>query len=223
MDRGAADYGRMLFDSEMMKSYIIAVFVCLLPLQAFSQTEDRDGIIRQINEYSAGIRSLECGFVQTRSLKILDDKMVSEGKMYCQQPDKLRWEYTSPYSSAFILNGNAVLLKNADGTSGTGAGGNRMYREMAGFILDCISGSYLLDGKSFDVSVSESPDEWVLTMIPLKNGMKQMWTQLVLHFDRIGKTVSMIEMYEQTGDMTVISFRNVRLNGDIDPAVFNIE
>ena len=50
-----------------------------------------------------------------------------------------------------------------------------------------------------------------------------MWTQLVLHFDRIGKTVSMIEMYEQTGDMTVISFRNVRLNGDIDPAVFNIE
>lgn len=223
MDRGAADYGRMLSDSEMMRRYIIAMLACLMSLPVFSQTADSDGIIRQINGYSAGIRSLECGFVQTRSLKILDDRMVSEGKMYCQQPGMLRWEYTSPYSSVFILNGNNVMLKNADGSVVTGAGSNRMYREMAGFILDSISGRYLLDDKSFDVSVEESADEWVLTLLPLKKNMRQMWSRIVLHFDRRSKTASMIEMHEQTGDMTVISFRDVRVNGDIDSSVFNVE
>ena len=50
--------------------------------------------------------------MQTKHLSVLKDKMVSKGRMCYKKSDRLRWEYTSPYTYVFILNGNEVLLKN---------------------------------------------------------------------------------------------------------------
>ena len=149
--------------------------------------------------------------------------MVSEGKMYCSQPGRLRWEYTSPYSSIFIVNGDTVFLENEGRTDSVDVRKNRMYREMAGFMLGRVSGKCLSDEKSFNVSVTEDAGEWVITLVPVKKSMLQMWTKLVLHFDPARNTVSGIEMHEQSGDLTVISFTDVKLNGDLDPGLFHLK
>ena len=63
----------------------------------------------------------------------------------------------------------------------------------------------------------------MVTLVPVKKSMLQMWTKLVLHFDPARNTVSGIEMHEQSGDLTVISFTDVKLNGDLDPGLFHLK
>ena len=223
MGRRIADNGRMFFYSKVMKKNIIRlVLACVLPLQVMAQQASKEEIISHIIGNSAGMQSIACDFVQTKSLNMLDDKMVSKGKMYYEQPGKLRWEYTSPHSMIFMLCGNTIVLKDECRIDSIDARKNRMYKEMAGFMLGSITGEYLLDEKSFDVSVVEEAGEWVVTLCPLRKSMKQVWVRLVLHFVRGGHAISRLEMLEPSGDRTDISFMNVEINVPLAAGIFDI-
>ena len=79
---------------------------------AYSQNMSEAQIRTKINQAASQLQTLQCDFVQTKHLKMLNDKLVSHGKMYYKKSDKLRWEYTTPYHYIFILNGSRVLLNN---------------------------------------------------------------------------------------------------------------
>ncbi len=76
-----------------------------------TQTQTQD-VIKKINTTAAELKSMSCTFVQTKNLSMLNDKMVSKGQMYYSQPNKLRWEYTSPYNYIFIFNETKVYVGN---------------------------------------------------------------------------------------------------------------
>ncbi len=195
----------------------------LLPFIGSAQTLQQSDIIEQINKASAQMHSLECDFVQTKFLNILDDKMVSKGKMYYQQADKLRWEYISPYTYTFLLNQNQVLLKNADRSDVIDVNQNRIFREIARMMMNSIVGNCLSDEKSFKTTVEVSGNEWMATLIPLKRDMKQMWNRLVLHINPDKKVVYKVEMHEPSGDYTIIDLINIKTNDKISPEVFKID
>ena len=204
----------------MMRKFLLTLFISILPLMLMAQSEA--DIIKQIDRANAEMKSLECDFVQTKHLKLLNDKMVSYGKMYYQQPSLLRWEYTKPYTYVFILNSNQVLLKNAQREDVVDVNNNKMFKEIVRLMMGSVVGSCLSDEKSFDVKITTLNDEWIATLIPLKRDMKQMWTKLVLHFDIAKKSVSKVEMCEPSGDYTTIELKNIRQNVAINSAVFSI-
>ena len=194
----------------------------LLPLLGSAQSLQQSDMIEQINKASAGMQSLECDFVQTKFLNILDDKMVSKGKMYYQQSDKLRWEYTSPYTYTFILNQNQVLLKNDSRSDVIDVNQNRIFKEIARMMMNSIVGNCLSDEKSFRTTVEVSGSDWVATLIPLKRDMKQMWNKLILHIRPDMKVVYKVEMHEPSGDYTIIDLIDIRTDEKINPEVFDI-
>ena len=53
--------------------------------------------------------------------------------------------------------------------------------------------------------------------------MKQMWSRLVIHFDRSSETVVKVEMHAPGGDHTVIDLKNIHINKTLDQQVFTIE
>ena len=59
--------------------------------------------IQKIDASCAGIKSLKADFKQVKDIAILNEKMVSTGKMWFSG-GMLRWEYVSPYTYLFILN-----------------------------------------------------------------------------------------------------------------------
>lgn len=187
---------------------------------SFAQTQQE--IIEQINKASAQMQTLECDFVQTKHLQILDDKMVAKGRMYYQQADKLRWEYVSPYTYIFIMNQNQVLLKNNDRTDVIDVERNRIFKEIARMMMNSIVGNCLSDEKTFKTQVEVAGNEWVATLVPLKKDMKQMWNKLVLHIQPDMKVVSKVEMHEPSGDYTVIDLKNIRTNSPVSQEVFRI-
>ena len=192
-----------------MKRYILIIGYWLLIVALSAQTTSEQKIIQEMTAAAERIKTIQCEFTQTRYMKMLSKEQVSTGKMFCQQPDKLRWEYVSPKASALIMDGVNVRMTKAD----TGnESRNKFVGEMARMIMNSVAGKCLTDSKAFLVSAQETPTEYVATLLPQKKEMKRMYTKLVLHFDLKQSTVTEIEMYEKSGDRTVIELRDIRIN-----------
>ena len=192
-----------------MKRYILFTIYCLLFTVLAAQGLSEQKIIEKMASAAEKIKTVECNFTQTKQSKMLSKPQMSEGKMFCQQPDKLRWEYTSPRASTLVLEGTeARLLKGNEQEAR-----NKFIGEMARMIMNCVAGKNLTDNKTFQVSAKEMPTEYVATLVPQRKDMKRLYTKLVLHYNLKQETVTEIELHEKNGDQTLIELHDISING----------
>lgn len=189
---------------------------------AAQQKVDKVAIKQKINNAASKLKSMECEFVQTKHLKMLNDKMVSKGKMYYSQPNKLRWEYVSPYTYIFTLNNTKVMMSKGGRNDVIDVNQSKVFREIARIMMNSVVGK-CLDDKNFQTGITATESEWIVTMTPLNKNIKQMFAQIVLHFDISRAMVSAVELKEKNGDKTIIELKNVRTNRPIDDKVFAID
>ena len=100
------------------------VMCCSVEAQTQSQVK------QQISRAAAQLRSMQCDFVQTKHVKMLNQNVVSTGKMYYQRSDKLRWEYVTPYKYSFILNGSKVKINGPRRSDVINVQRNKVFKEM---------------------------------------------------------------------------------------------
>lgn len=198
---------------------ILLTLICGCPV--FAQTVTQAQVKQQISQAASKLKSMQCDFVQTKHLKMLNDKVVSKGKMYYQQSDKLRWEYVSPYKYTFILNGSKVQLKNSKRNDVIDVEKNKLFKEIARIMMSSVVGNCMND-KSFKVTISDGKTEWIATMVPQRREMKQMFQTIKLHFNKQNSMVSMVELIEKNGDKTVIELKNIKTNVAIAPNIFSV-
>ena len=207
-----------------MKRITISLLLLFSLFFSVAQAQDSEAQIRQkIAAAAQAMTSLQCDFVQTKQLKMLNDKMVSEGRMYYSQKDKLRWEYVKPYQYIFIMNGDRVLLKNKERSDVIDVRQNKIFREIARIMMSSVVGDCLSDDRTFKTSISTTGGQWVATLFPQRKDMKQMFQTIILHFDQRQATVSRVELVEKNGDQTTIDLKNIRKNETIAPRTFAVE
>ncbi|MBO7141447.1 MAG: outer membrane lipoprotein carrier protein LolA [Prevotella sp.] len=207
-----------------MKRITLSLLFLFSLFFSVAQAQDSEVQIRQkIAAAAQAMTSLQCDFVQTKQLKMLNDKMVSEGRMYYSQKDKLRWEYVKPYQYIFIMNGDRVLLKNKERSDVIDVRQNKIFREIARIMMSSVVGDCLSDDRTFKTSISTTGGDWVATLLPQRKDMKQMFQKIILHFDQRQATVSRVELVEKNGDQTTIDLKNIRKNETIAPRTFAVE
>ncbi len=199
---------------------LMALCLCLLNLSAQKINEAK--VKQQINAVASKMKTMQCDFVQTKYLKMLNDKMVSRGKMYYQQSNKLRWEYTSPYTYTFVLNGSKVLISKGKRSDVINVNQSKFFKEIARIMMNSVVGKCLTDSKDFKVSLTGASAEYVATLYPQQKQMKQMFQKIILHFNKQNSTVSKVELIEKKGDRTIIELKNVKSNAPINAKVFGI-
>jgi outer membrane lipoprotein carrier protein len=177
---------------------------------------------QQIQQVARTMKTMQCDFVQTKQLKLLNDQLVSKGRMYYQQSNKLRWEYVSPYTYTFILNDSQVLLKNSQRNDVIDVNQNRLFKEIARLMMNSVVGSSLTDDKDFHVALKAEGGEWVATLQPKSRDMRQLFQLIRLHFDKTRKVVTRVELVEKKGDTTTIDLKNVRTNEPIPAETFAV-
>lgn len=205
-----------------MKRIILPILFALFHLTGHAQLSEQM-IIEEINKAASQLSSMQCDFVQTKELNLLNDKLISKGRMYYQQANKLRWEYISPYTYTFILNGAKVVLRKKERNDVIDVNQNRMFREIVHIMMSSVVGKCLSDTKSFKTSIKDADTEWVATLVPQTKEMKQMFTRIILHFDKRQSVVVRVEMCEKNGDNTEISLTNIKKNQQIDAKVFSLD
>lgn len=194
----------------------------LMQLTCFAQGNSQQ-IIDQINSATSKLSSMQCDFVQTKTVKILNEKLVSKGRMWYQQPNRLRWEYLTPYTYTFVFNGAKVSLKKNNRNDVIDVNRNRMFKEIASIMMNSVVGKCLTDKKSFRTTVRDTSAEWVATLVPLSKELKQMFTGIVLHFNKEKNVVVKVEMLEKNGDTTVVVLNNIIKNHKIDAKTFTVD
>lgn len=194
----------------------------LLCLAITASAQNSEAIIGEINRAAAAMQSLECDFTQTKYISLMNDKMVSVGRMVYRQSDRLRWEYSSPYSYIFILNGSSVTLKSGAKTDVIDIRTNRIFSEIARIMMNSVTGKCLTDSTEFKVSISADSREYVARLTPQKKEIKQMFSSIVLHFDRTAEVVQTIELHEKSGDRTIIELKNIKKNRTVNEELFTV-
>lgn len=205
-----------------MKKTLISIAFLLASLLALAQGGEAQAR-QKIAAAAQAMQTLQCDFVQTKQLRMLNNKMVATGRMCYSRNDKLRWEYQKPYQYTFIMNGDRVLLRNRERSDIIDVRKNKLFREIARIMMSSVVGDCLNDDRTFKTTIATAGVEWVATLTPLRKDMRQMFQTIVLHFDQRQATVSRVELTEKNGDKTVIDLKNIRKNETIAPALFAVE
>ncbi len=195
---------------------------CQLVSAAGLTAPRKQEIIGSINSAASAMKSMTCSFSQTKYLSLLSDKMVSEGKMYYRQPNRLRWEYTSPYQYLFVLNGTKVYVGNKSRKDVIDTDANKVFKEIARIMMGTVTGTVLSGSSDFSVDVADGGTVWRVTLVPSKKEMKRMFSKIVLSFRKNGLMVSEIDIYEKNNDRTNIQLKNVKTNISVNDALFAI-
>ena len=166
---------------------------------------------------------MQCDFVQTKTMRLLGDKMVSKGRMFYSTGNKLRWEYTTPYQYIFVMNQNKVLLKKGNKSQVIDVNQSKMFKEITRIMMNSVLGNCLSDKQDFKSTLQQTQQEWIVTMIPLKKNLKLMFQTIKVHFSRQQSVVTQVEMTEKNGDRTLIDLRNMQTNRALNASLFNIQ
>lgn len=202
---------------------LILTLICAISVSAATLTpQQKQDVISKINKAASGLKSMSCSFTQTKYLSMLNDKMVSEGKMYYKQPDKLRWEYTTPYQYLFIFNSTKVYVGNKSRKDVIDTNTNRVFKEVARIMMSTVTGTALSNSKDFSIDVADGNSVWQVTLIPKKKDMKKMFSKIVLSFNKSNLMIAEINMYENNNDRTNIKLKNIVSNVNVSASLFDI-
>ena len=179
-------------------------------------------MVRRITESSQQLKTLRCDFVQRKTISILSDEMVSDGRMYFKQPDKLRWEYTKPYQYQFVLNGDKVMINSGTTKNVIDVSSSKIFREISRIIVSGINGSGIFDRTKFDARFLVGAKNDMVALTPKQKEIKQMFNEIHISFDRADYSVDSVEIVELNGDKTLIEMRNKQINKELDDEIFVI-
>lgn len=205
-----------------MKRLLILLFVFASVHLSLTAQQSEAQIRQAITQAASAMKTMQCDFTQTKHLRMLNDKMTSKGRMYYQQTNRLRWEYTSPYSYTFILNDDKVLLKNKQRNDVIDVNKNKLFREIARIMMNSVVGTSLTDDKSFKSAIATNGNEWIASLLPQRKDLKQLFQKIILHFSKKNAMVKQVELIERNGDRTVIELNNIRTNEKISADMFTI-
>ncbi len=177
-------------------------------------------MFQTINAAASKITSITSSFTQVKTISFLNDKVRSMGNLYFTNQQQLRWEYISPYQYTFIINGEKVHIKNGKRSQTIDVKSSQMFKSIARMMMNSITGRNLMDNRDFTSQLYLRGREWVAIMTPRRSQIKKMFKSVTLYFNEQHSMVSRVVMTEPSGDTTVITLSNVKINATIPEQIF---
>ena len=168
------------------------------------------------------MQSIKSDFVQEKNLSMLSEKITSKGKFWFKKNNLVRMEYNQPFQYLVIINNNNVFVKDGDKENKISTKSNKLFQQINRMMVDCVQGT-ALSNPDFKVAVFENAQGYLVELSPVVKGMKEYFKNINIVLSKKDYSVSRLEMYEQAGDNTIISFVNKDLNAPIADALFVIK
>jgi outer membrane lipoprotein-sorting protein len=168
---------------------------------------------------SAKINSITSSFTQEKVLTALTEKITSTGNFKFKRTNRVRIEYIKPFSYLMIMNGDKMKVKDEQKESHVNVKSNKLFQQINRIMIDCVQGT-ILDSKDFTNRVLENDKTFLLEMTPVSKGLKDFFKTIVLIVDKNDSSVQSIQMNEPSGDQTIITFTDKKINGQVPDEVF---
>ena len=153
---------------------------------------------------------------------MLSEKITSKGIFWFKKDNLVRMEYNHPFQYLVIINKNNVFVKDGNKENKISTKSNKLFQQINRMMVDCVQGT-ALSNPDFKVTVFESAAAYLVELLPVAKGMKDYFKNINIVLSKKDYSVNKLEMYEQSGDNTIISFTNKELNASIADALFTIK
>jgi hypothetical protein len=120
-----------------------------------------------------------------------------------------------------ILNDGKIFIKEGQKESKFSANSNKIFQQINQILIDCVSGN-MLNNTDFQARIFESGKSFLVEFQPLAKNLRELYKNINIVIDKKDYTATSVEMFEVSGDKTVIRFQNKELNAQIPDSVFVI-
>ena len=211
----------------MLRTIGCVVF-CLFGLLAraqekgFMPVKNLEMFKASLTKANSTIQTISSDFTQTKNLSLLSDKIRSKGKFYFKKEDKVRIEYTTPYSYVLVMNAGQLMVKDEQKTNKINTKNSKAMQSVNRIIIDCMRGT-VFQNPDFNVGAFEDGRSFLLSLVPANESMKKMFKQIDVYMDKKTMEVHRLSTIENGGDNTDMDFTNTRHNINLDETVFKIK
>ncbi len=210
-----------------MRKVCMAGMVLMISLLAraqhpgYSAMKDEAAFKAQFKEASRKINTIQSDFIQEKNLSLLDDKIISRGKFWFRKENAVRMEYTSPFQYLMVVNGTDVYIKDSQKENRLSSRSNKLFQQINRIMIDCVNGN-ALESKDFTVKLFSGANDHLAELTPVEKNLKTLFRRVNIIIDKKHLSVSRVEMYEPSGDNTIIRFVNRQMNVNLADALFAV-
>ena len=183
--------------------------------------KNQDEFRPAFREASKKTNSIRCDFIQEKNLSLLSDKIISKGKFWFEKENKVRMEYTQPFTYLMILNGGKIFVKDGQKENRISANSSKVFQQVNRIMLDCVGGT-VLSNPDFSPKVWEGSKSYLLELTPVAKNLRALYSIIVVTIDKKDFTALSLEMTEVSGDSNLIRFLNKELNAPLPATLFAI-
>ena len=210
----------------MRKLFILLVAICSVFISkaqypGYKEVADPSAFKKEFAAVSQKTNTVKSDFVQEKNLSMLSEKIVSKGKFWFKKENAVRMEYTSPFKYLMIINGSKIYIKDSQKENRMSANSNKLFQSINKILMDCVKGT-VFDNADFSVKLFESNDSYLAEMKPVNKDIKNLFQKINVYLDKKNYLVKKIEMYEPSGDNTIITYSNQELNTNLPDALFAV-
>ena len=210
-----------------MHRLIMTILCCCFAIASVAQhpgyklLPNTDAFRQQFAKASQATNSIQCDFVQEKNLSMLSDKIVSTGKFWFKRENKVRMEYLKPTYYLLVINGNMIKTKDSHKENKVSSKSNKMFEQVNKMMIDCVQGT-VLNNSSFTAYIYENPTTYLVELLPVAKSLQGLFKSINLVIDKKDYSALKMEMWEQSGDNTIITFNHKQMNGNIPDEKFSI-
>ena len=212
-----------------MKIRILILFLLIFNTVTYSQTEgfknvsNSAPVFTKLKEASGKINSMQSSFTQEKVMSIFSETIKSKGQFYYKKTNLLRWEYTDPFKYLIIINNDKIFIRDESKGNVFDMKSNKMFKEINNIMLGSVQGTLFNDSKNYTIKLWENKSFYLVELSPINAGLKDFVKTIYLYFDKKDNTVSKLRLTEPSGDYTIISFTNKKMNVNISADKFSFK
>lgn len=165
------------------------------------------------------ISSISSNFKQEKTLTALTETITSQGTFNFKRTNKVKLEYKKPFSYVMLMNGDKMIVKDDGHENTVNLKSNKLFQQINRIVVDCIQGT-ILDSKDFTSKVFENQKEFLLEMTPTSKSLKGFFQTIILIVEKKDYSVDSIKMNEPSGDTTIITFTEKKINAPVPDEMF---
>jgi outer membrane lipoprotein-sorting protein len=183
---------------------------------------DLDSILKKMDKRQRGMKDLKASFTQEKILELLEEKLISQGKMKYKKPDKMSWEYFKPDPLLMIIKGKRMWLYYPDMKVAEKYDLARAGATLGLFVGFGKSMEYLK--KNYQIRLLEKKKNFCsLELIPRRGEELRYVSRIMLWIDTKEYWPVKTKIYEPNGDTTWIEFKNIKINTKIPDSEFEFK
>lgn len=188
--------------------FLLTAFMCLGWADSWEELKTAAGTVS----------SVRAGFTQEKHMKILARPLVSEGLLFFQAPDSLRWEYTHPVQSILLLHqGKTKRFVQQNGRLIEDASANlQSMQVVVQEITQWLNGRFD-DNPAFAARLEPGRK---IVMVPRDESFARLIRRIEILLSDRPAVINSVIIFETEDSFTKLNFSDVILNQKLDDALF---